>query len=159
MYSSDEPAIVGARSAPLPYGLKARMYQVWHFGHCTQWRMRSLMVLEEEEPLHTASLRTLPAMCRTTEKISLLAPGTLRAPVRLTIDISIAGDWTFADSSPPEWTFPDAAALAGFAPKTGDASTVRKRPLLAAGTAIMSHGHGTRSSGLFAGSAFAGCAL
>jgi hypothetical protein len=43
MNSSHDPGIVGAKTEPLQYGLKAIMYQVRHLGHCTQWRMRSLM--------------------------------------------------------------------------------------------------------------------
>lgn len=76
---------------PLRYGLKARMYRVWHLGHSTQCRMRSLM---------------------TCELAVLLKPPTneliLRAHVRVTIDSSGKPGWTFADMARSDWTFPDA---------------------------------------------------
>jgi len=60
MYSSDESGIACTRAAPLRYGLNPRMYQVRHWGHCAQWRMRSLMGTNTETAaLHSKLLEGL----------------------------------------------------------------------------------------------------
>ena len=41
MYPSEKPATADTTQDPLPKGLKATWYRVRHFGHSTQWRIRS----------------------------------------------------------------------------------------------------------------------
>jgi hypothetical protein len=128
---------------PLRYGLKARMYRVWHLGHFTQCRMRSLM---------TCELAVL--LKRPTNEL------VLRAHVRVTIDSSGKPGWTFADVARSDWTFPDAVPSLQHAPTDERESLVRKRLLWALGAAIMvCDRHGIGPAGMFASTAFARCAF